>query len=212
MNPILFASYVAAIADPPWAFETYSAAGQFKGASQHYDTMSTSAIIGLRESLRLDWVFAPDCVLILWTTWNMLAQGDAHAVLRGWGFTPKAGGAWFKATKNDRDAIGTGYMFRDSCEPFLIGTRGSIGLPKSRRWRNGFRAKRAEHSRKPDYLHRAIEAMYPHGPFLEMFARERRAGWDAWGNETERFNGGPQARAVRADKEQPALFQAMGAE
>lgn len=189
MNPIPFASYVAAIADPPWAFETYSDAGQGKSASQHYDTMPTPDIIALRQSLNLDWIFAPNAALVMWTTWSMLARGDAHAVMAGWGFKMISGGCWLKATKNDRDAFGNGYMFRDSCEPYLVGVRGNPGLPKSRSWRNGFRAKKAEHSRKPDYLHRALEAMYPRGPFLEMFARERRVGWDAWGNEVDKFQG-----------------------
>lgn len=198
MIPIPFMSFTAVVCDPPWEFTTYSDAGQHKSASEHYDTMPTADIIGLREALNLDWIFAPDCVLLMWTTWNKLAEGDAHAVLKGWGFTPKAGGAWFKKTKNDHDAIGTGYMFRDSCEPFLVGTRGKIGLPKARNIRNGFSSKRAEHSRKPDYLHRALEAMYPGGPYLELFARETRPGWNAWGNETAKFNGGPAAREPKA--------------
>lgn len=189
--PIKFASYVAAIADPPWQFDTFSDAGQAKSASQHYDTMSTPDIISLRDSLNLDWTFAPDSILLLWTTWSMLARGDAHAVMCGWGFKAISGGTWFKETKHGKDGFGNGYMFRDSCEPFLIGTRGTPGVPpKGRRnWRNGFRAKLREHSRKPDYLHRAMEAMYPSGPYLEMFSREPRDGWDAWGNETGKFSG-----------------------
>ena len=40
-----------------------------------------------------------------------------------------------------------------------------------------------EHSRKPDEVQERIEAMYPNATKLEMFARRRREGWDAWGDE-----------------------------
>lgn len=51
---------------------------------------------------------------------------------------------------------------------------------------NFFSAPRREHSRKPDTLHRIIEACSP-GPYLELFAREQRPGWATWGNETGKF-------------------------
>jgi len=48
-------------------------------------------------------------------------------------------------------------------------------------------APRREHSRKPDEAYELIERMYPELPRIELFARARRPGWDAWGNETEKF-------------------------
>jgi N6-adenosine-specific RNA methylase IME4 len=39
-----------------------------------------------------------------------------------------------------------------------------------------------QHGRKPDEQYERIERLVA-GPYLELFARERRAGWDAWGNE-----------------------------
>lgn len=47
-------------------------------------------------------------------------------------------------------------------------------------------APRREHSRKPDEIHNRIEALFD-GPYLELFARQKRKGWDCWGNETEKF-------------------------
>ena len=47
-------------------------------------------------------------------------------------------------------------------------------------------APRREHSRKPDEQYAAIEALCP-GPYAELFARQHRPGWDAWGNQTDRF-------------------------
>jgi N6-adenosine-specific RNA methylase IME4 len=48
-------------------------------------------------------------------------------------------------------------------------------------------APKREHSRKPDEVARRIEALYPHARKLEMFARERRPGWDAWGDDVDHF-------------------------
>ncbi len=58
---------------------------------------------------------------------------------------------------------------------------------------------RREHSRKPDEAYHLIEGMYPELPKLELFARSCRAGWDAWGNEVERF---PTAPIVAAEDAQ----------
>lgn len=42
-----------------------------------------------------------------------------------------------------------------------------------------------EHSRKPDEQYQKIERLYPNAKKLELFARRRREGWDAFGNECE---------------------------
>jgi N6-adenosine-specific RNA methylase IME4 len=56
-------------------------------------------------------------------------------------------------------------------------------------------APRREHSRKPDEVYRRIER-YCAGPRLELFARESRPGWTAWGNETTRFDAPDEAPAI----------------
>jgi len=45
-----------------------------------------------------------------------------------------------------------------------------------------------EHSRKPEEFYELVEATCP-GSKLELFAREKRPGWEAWGAETDRFPG-----------------------
>lgn len=42
---------------------------------------------------------------------------------------------------------------------------------------------------KPDGQHANLEALFD-GPRCELFAREKRDGWDAWGNQTDKFGGG----------------------
>jgi N6-adenosine-specific RNA methylase IME4 len=43
-----------------------------------------------------------------------------------------------------------------------------------------------EHSRKPDEVYVRIEAL-TEGPYLDLFARQRRPGWCCWGEEVDRF-------------------------
>jgi N6-adenosine-specific RNA methylase IME4 len=57
---------------------------------------------------------------------------------------------------------------------------------------------RREHSRKPDYVHECIERLVA-GPYLELFARQRRPGWDVWGNEIEKFGGPSGTTAIAPD-------------
>ena len=45
------------------------------------------------------------------------------------------------------------------------------------------RVARREHSRKPDEAYELIERMYPDLPKIELFARQAREGWAAWGNQ-----------------------------
>jgi N6-adenosine-specific RNA methylase IME4 len=50
-------------------------------------------------------------------------------------------------------------------------------------------APRREHSRKPDEVRERIERLLP-GPYIELFARETRHGWDCWGNQASLFDAG----------------------
>jgi N6-adenosine-specific RNA methylase IME4 len=111
---------------------------------------------------------------------------DALRLMQAWGFAFKSAGAWAKqSSSGEKWAFGTGYCFRSAAEFFLLG---AIGKPRvlSRSIRNLIVAPVREHSRKPDDLHRAAEALYA-GPYCELFAREGRPGWDVWGNQIDRF-------------------------
>jgi len=48
-------------------------------------------------------------------------------------------------------------------------------------------AERREHSRKPDIIRDEIKRMFPECKRLELFARQQYPGWDAWGNEVDKF-------------------------
>jgi len=176
-------------ADPPWTFKTRSAKG-LDGRPQHYPRMSMADIVELPV---LD-VAADDCWLFLWTTGPHLPQ--ALRVMTAWDFHYSGiGFVWIKTNKNapsplintDTDLfMGGGYTTRKNAEICFLGRRGQ---PKrlSRSVREVLISKRREHSRKPDEFYDRIE-QFAAGPYLELFARQTRPGWSAWGNETTKFN------------------------
>lgn len=71
-----------------------------------------------------------------------------------------------------------------SVEPVLLGVRGrSLQLKKSRNVKQLVEAVRTTHSRKPNEVMERIVSLCGDVPRIELFARQRVAGWDAWGNE-----------------------------
>ena len=171
--------YNAILADPPWTFRTYSHKGKGRSAEAWYDCMSLAGI----KALPMAQLAAPDCALFLWVTDPGLLQ--AAEVIAAWGFSYRTVAfTWVKTTKDGTGfPIGCGYWTRANPEQCLLATR---GRPQrlSRSVRQLVLAPRREHSRKPDEVYAAIEALVL-GPYLELFARNRRPGWDSWGNEAQ---------------------------
>ncbi len=183
--------YRVIYADPPWTFATFSRKGKGRSAEAHYDCLSLAEIEALPVA---EWA-AEDCVLLLWTTDPLLDK--ALQVIRAWGFTYKTVGFyWAKLNRfAPREVFseasfftGLGFWTRANPEQCLLATRGhphrrSAGVKKL------IVSPRREHSRKPDEAYERIEALCD-GPYLEMFARVERPGWDAWGIDTEAFADG----------------------
>jgi len=86
------------------------------------------------------------------------------------------------------DGRGVGFYFRNTTELLLFGVRGRNArtLAPGRRQVNIIRSRKREHSRKPDEAYDLIEACSS-GPFLEMFARGSRAGWQNWGSQADAY-------------------------
>jgi N6-adenosine-specific RNA methylase IME4 len=165
--------YAVLYADPPWHFEVYNEeSGVERAAGNHYPTMSLDEICAL-PVLSLA---SPDAALFMWTTVPHLRE--SFDVLVAWGFEYKTNIVWVK------DKIGLGYFVRNQHELLLVATRGDMPSPSpANRPPSVIHAPRREHSRKPDEAYELIERMYPELPKIELFARQARAGWAAWGNE-----------------------------
>lgn len=166
------------VADPPWRFASNSDAKPGRNARRHYDTLQLPDIQALPVA---GWA-ADDAVLFLWVTVPHLEQ--AFSVIRAWGFAYKSNICW------DKQRIGTGYWTRNEHEHVLIARRGKWPTPPAHLRRGSvIRGGRREHSRKPDELQDWIDATWPEARRLEMFARQRRLGWTAWGKEVEKYGG-----------------------
>jgi len=104
---------------------------------------------------------------------------DTYDVMAAWGFEPVTLLTWAKAPMG----LGLGGTFCNSAEFILFGRRGSLRAT-GRIDRTWWQWKRGKHSVKPEAFQDIVEQVSP-GPYLEMFARRRRMGWDVWGNEVE---------------------------
>ena len=86
-------------------------------------------------------------------------------------------------TWEKQGALGMGFSFRNQTEHILFGVRGDLPIPPAKRERTIFAAPRGRHSEKPDSFMDMVERVSP-GPYLEMFARRARFGWDYWGDQS----------------------------
>lgn len=168
--------YDIVLADPPWRFASNSAAKPGRNAMRHYPCMSVPEIAALPVA---DWI-ARDALLFLWVTVPFLDHG--LDVMRAWGFRYVSQLVWVK------HKAGTGFWVRNRHEPVLIGRRGRFPCTRPAPFADSvIEAPAREHSRKPEALQDAIEAAWPDSARLEMFARRKRAGWAAWGNQVGKF-------------------------
>ncbi len=172
--------YKAIVADPPWW-----ARNQGNRASPSYqriyEPLRTSQIIDIGGFVPT--VCHRDCALFLWAPAFVVLEGDATAVCRGWGFEPKQMIPWVKTTKdNTRPAMGMGNWTRGCAEYFILAIRGRGPEVLDRGVPGEIRAPRRRHSEKPPEGHELVERLFD-GPYLEMFARRQRPGWDVWGDQ-----------------------------
>lgn len=180
-DPLPRAAYGVIVADPPWPW----AGGQSKSGEAHYRTMALDRIVALPVAA----LARPDCVLMLWATGPLLDR--AVLAMSAWGFSYKSHLVWRKVTTSGRVRMGTGYWARSMHETVLIGTRGS---PRAARLPSVIDGVAREHSRKPTEFFDAVRRATPRARRLELFAREARAGWQAWGDQAGMFEAQEMAR------------------
>ena len=184
-------AYGVIYADPAWTFTTRSNKGKDRSPEQHYDCMTLDEI----KALPVQDLAAKNCVLLLWTIDTHLPM--ALDVMKAWGFIYKTKGFnWVKTNRDGTPFTGMGFWTRANPEDCLLGINvnedcllGTTGSPKrdAKNVRRLVMSPRREHSRKPDEIREDIERLVP-GPYVELFARHTKPGWDAWGNQTTRFN------------------------
>jgi N6-adenosine-specific RNA methylase IME4 len=182
--------YRTIVADPPWNQKAGPLAGGvgegfvFKGKQVSrdlpYPTMNLKAI----KALPIADLAASDAHLYLWATNKYLP--DAFEVVRAWGFTYSTTLVWAKNIMGG----GLGGAYRVSTEYVIFARRGSLRELSNVsgtwfNWKRPYNAKgKPMHSAKPPEFFEMVEAVSP-ASRIELFARTRREGWDAWGDEVE---------------------------
>ena len=166
-------------ADPPWTYNDKGLAGN-RGAECKYPVQSQEWL----ESLNVRRVSADDCVLFLWVTMPKLPE--VLDLIPAWGFTYKTCAfTWVKKNKKSPSWFwGMGSWTRANAELCLIATKGK---PKriSASVHSVIDTPVEGHSKKPDIIREKIVELCGDLPRIELFAREKADGWDAWGNEVE---------------------------
>lgn len=176
--------YGTILADPPWQFQNRTG----KMAPEHrrlsrYPTMTLDEICDLPVEVAA----ADRAHLYMWVPNALLPEG--LRVMEHWGFKYKSNLIWYKIRKDGGpDRRGVGFYFRNVTEILLFGVRGRDvrTMPPARSQENIISTQKREHSRKPDEQYDLIERC-SWGPYLEMFARGQREGWDGWGNQAEAY-------------------------
>lgn len=172
--------YGVIIADPPWDYNHSACEG---AAAKEYLTMTLAEL----QTLPVRELAAKDSVLLLWATWPKLDEA-CLPLLKAWGFKYVTGFPWVKVTSvatnlwgelEIKVPYGVGFWARGATEPVLIGRCGNVKPPTE--GFIGLLSPNLYHSRKPDDLYHYAESLP--GPYLELFARRKRPGWDVWGNE-----------------------------
>jgi len=182
-------TYRTIVADPPWPASGDSRARSRpwagKGGRRGRDTFFPY------ETQSLSWIQAlpvaefaeADAHLYLWVPASLNREGVGAQTARAWGFGVVSEIVW------DKLNFGLGKFPRPQHEILLVCRRGSLPFQVNnagsvQRWHaprakgNGGRI----HSAKPDGSYDLIESASP-GPYLEMFARRQRLGWDSWGDQ-----------------------------
>ena len=169
--------YSVVYGDPPWRYKRSKGKGV---AESHYPTMSLNDIC----SLPIDTISHKDSVLFLWATFPMLQE--ALQVITAWGFTFKTVAfVWVKQNKSGNGYFfGLGHWTRSNAEICLLAVK---GRPKrvSKKVHQLIVSPVEGHSKKPDMARDKIVELMGDLPRIELFARQRATGWDAWGNEVE---------------------------
>ena len=170
--------YSTVAVDPPWDYDRLGGFARSRWPENsrngprrqmHYSSMSVNEI----AAMPVRSLAAKDCHLYLWATNRYLR--DAFAVLDAWGFTYSETLVWAKPPKG---LIG-GAAYTIRTEFVLFGRRGTLPTPE-RLDRNWWEWPTTSHSSKPDAFGDLVERVSP-GPYIELFCRRPRLGWDSWG-------------------------------
>lgn len=166
--------YSTIVADPPWDHSDGWPPGLWSSDSTRRHPLPYSVLdVSEIGALPVGRLAANDAHLYLWTTNRYLAS--AFEIARCWGFTPRQTLVWCKPLMGWQP----GGAFGNSTEFVLFCRKGKLKTT-GRENQSHWDWPRGAHSAKPAAFMDMVERVSP-GPYVELFARAPRLGWDSWG-------------------------------
>ena len=170
MIPFPNKKYQIIYADPPWDVVKIKRKVRPNQVEFDYPTMSLEEI----KKLPVKDIADDTSVLFLWATHAYLPK--AFEVMIEWGFKYQRTITWDK--QNGMCLFG----FHHRTEFLLFGYKGKLEMyPKRKAFPTMVQAKSLRHSHKSDVF-RDLIAVFGNTK-IELFARHKAEGWDAWGDE-----------------------------
>lgn len=183
--------YKTIVIDPPWHINTSSPAfcdGGILKEDLPYETMTDNALFNFNIQQFTD----DECDLFIWTT-----KGKLHTalhILQTWGFHYSNIMIW-----NKKDGL-CNNGFHNTCEFVIHGYKGKSGINYTKPIEVYFEAKRLRHSQKPDLFYSLLRER-TREPRIDIFARKRHYGFDAYGNQVEQTIEQPILQFATTEKE-----------
>lgn len=169
--------YATIVADPPWEYDQFVSLWPTRDKKATRPLPYASMSLWEIGELPLDELADPSgCNLFLWTTNRYLPF--AFPLLEHWGFEYRQTITWAKTNP----APWSGSVATHSTEFLLLACRSGGAGFTGREPASVLTHRRMEHSQKPEVFLDFVESVSP-GPYLEMFARRNRLGWETWGNQ-----------------------------
>ncbi|MBT9132789.1 MAG: Nucleoid occlusion protein [Firmicutes bacterium] len=168
--------YRTIVIDPPWGVEKILREVAPNQYDFDYPVMSLEEI----KSLPIEEMAIKDgCHLYLWTTQRYLPT--AFDILKEWDFSYIFTMVWHKA-----GGFQPFNLPQYNCEFVLFGRKGNLPFLDTKAFSTCFNGQRREHSRKPDQFYDLVKRVSP-APRIDYFSRERREGFEQYGNETGKY-------------------------
>lgn len=162
--------YQVIYADPPWKYGN-SMPEYFTEQANHYPLMTIREICDMPIKSIAD----NNAVLFLWVTSPILEE--SFEVIKSWGFSYKTSFVWDKIKHN------MGHYSSVRHEILLLCIRGSYPIQNKKLYDSVLSLERTEHSKKPDFYYSMIEDIYGNSNKIELFSRNKREGWNVFGNQ-----------------------------
>lgn len=176
--------YATIVVDPPWPSQRHQNYQKHTGVYGNYPIENRYPLMPLEDikTLPVLELAAERCLCFIWTTQRFLPA--ALECLTEWGFQYRFTMVWHKPAGPQP----FGYPCFNA-EFVIVGNRGNRlnksrtpGFIDTKAFPTVFNAPRGRHSEKPAEFYRLLERVTP-GPRIDLFARKRHRGFDAWGNE-----------------------------